>query len=223
MTASGPGPIIWPMTLALRLFALVAAPARGSSFHDGREAVNDAAARAAERSLVVRIRAGDAAAFAGVMEQHFRAAVRFATGFLHDRTEAEDVAQEVFTRIWTGRTTWEPKTSVRAYVLGSIRHRALNVLKHQGVETRYATSVGVDHERVDADESSTIEHVAEVVALRVAIEGLPERRRIALTLRYEHEMSHAEVGAVLGVSAKAAKELLARTLEALHTKLAKLR
>lgn len=213
------------MTLALTLSALIAAPAQGSSpFNSHAASADDPAAHAAEQALIARVRTGDAAAFGQLMEQYFPMSVRFAARFFRERTDAEDIAQEVFSRIWTGREMWEPTVSIRAYVLGSIRHRALNILKHQGVEARYAVSAATaDDERTEHDAAAALEQSAEIAALRVAIDELPERRKVALTLRYEHGMSHAEVGAALGVTTKAAKELLARTLEALHTRLAKLR
>jgi len=212
------------MTLVLTLAALGASSRDGSHHTDGRRAVQDSVAIDAERALVQRVRSGDGSAFKALMEVHFAPAVRFAAGFLREHAAAEDVAQDVFTKIWLGRETWFPAVSVRAYVLGAVRHRALNVLKHRGVETRYTESAaGIDDAQVEAEIIHTLDNAVEVVALRRAIDALPDRRRVALTLRYEMGLSHAEIGDALGVSAKAVKELLARTLEALHGQLHSLR
>jgi len=181
---------------------------------------------AEERALIERVRGGDAEAFGVLMTRYFAHAVRLAAHFVHDRAEAEDVAQDVFARLWAGREAWRPTTSVRAYVLGAVRHRALNVLKHQGVEARYAVSMGAAaddrDDRAEANPAHRLDRAVELAALHRAVDELPERRRAALTLRYAMGLSHAEVGEALGVSPKAAKELLARTLEALHARLSTL-
>lgn len=213
------------MTLALSILEVLAAPA-GTEGGGGTERRNQAAdteARRAsderERIWVAGIRRGDPDAFRAVMEAYFEHAVRFAFGFVRERDVAEDVAQEVFARIWARRDEWTPQTSVRAYVLGAVRNRALDVLKHRGVEARH---VELERSFMDGGEAvgnTALERAADLKVLYEAVAELPERRRMALMLRYEHGLSHAEVGAALGVTAKAAKELIVRTLDGLRIRL----
>jgi len=177
------------------------------------------AERRAERALVERIRDGDANAFRVLMETHFTRATRFAYTFVHERDLADDIAQDVFTRIWDVRHNWNPAVSIRAYVLGAIRHRALDVLKHRGVEARY---VLLERAHGEADETMLDDGIDRATTLRAlarAVAELPERRQAALALRYTLGLTHAEVGDALGVSAKAAKELIVRTLDSLRVTL----
>jgi RNA polymerase sigma-70 factor (ECF subfamily) len=207
------------VTFALSLAPLFAASRDSTVWRDAHaDVVADPVATEIERAMIQRVGEGDPDAFRTLMEAHFPHAVRFAKSLLHDTEIAEDVAQDVFVKIWDARTTWMPSVSVRAYVLGAVRNRALNVIRHRHVEADYRTHVTVEPDR-SSNTLDRLSHDADVAALDLAIAELPERRRMAITLRYRHELSHAEVGAALGVSAKAAKELIARTLEALYSRL----
>lgn len=178
----------------------------------------------ADRRLVARIQDGDADAFRTLMEREFPVAVRFGTSIVHDREAAADLAQDVFAKVWMHRAEWFPHTSPRAYLLGAVRHGAMNLVKHRAVRARYATSgMALFEEVTEPVSTEVLEQTAELLALRQAIARLPERRRMAIALRYEHGLSHAEVGVALEISPKAAKELLARTLSALYTELRSLR
>jgi len=213
------------MTLAVLLFDAFTASAAGGADEgwrsSGSVADNGGSYRATaeeERAIVQRVRAGDADAFRALMEGHFGRAARFAYTFVRERDAAEDIAQDVFARIWESRTNWTLQVSVRAYVLGAVRNRALDVIKHRRVEARHMAADPDVRDGVDPVGSVRLERLAELRLLQIAVAELPERRRIALSLRYEHELSHAEVGAALGVSAKAAKELILRTLDALRAR-----
>jgi RNA polymerase sigma-70 factor (ECF subfamily) len=177
-----------------------------------------------EQARVQRIRESDETAFREMMHEYFDRVTKFTYGFVNDRDTAEDIAQDVFARIWEQHTTWKPTVSVRAYLFGAARHRALDVLKHRQVYDRYAISVIPDIQIAENPSADTaLEISAELAALRRAVVALPERRRAALSLRYQLGLSHAEVGVALGVTAKAAKELIVRTIDALRTELKTLR
>ncbi len=212
------------MTLALNVARILWATPADRSF-SGQTSLSrdftrqrDQAALDAERSLVQRIREGDPNAFRTLMEQHFPHATRLANTFVHEQDAAEDIAQDVFTRIWDRREHWEPRVSVRAYILGAVRHAALNVIRHRDVETRYV-ALEIVGDGIDSPVGDRLDRVAQLVALHAAILDLPERRRVVLTLRFEMELSYPEVGSALGISANAAKELVIRTVESLRVRL----
>lgn len=215
------------MTLALNVARMLwATPADRSFFGQTSSSSDltrqrDQAALDAERSLIQHVREGDPDAFRALMEQHFAHASRLANTFVHDQDAAEDIAQGVFARIWNQREHWDPSVSIRAYILGSVRHAALNVLKHRDVQSRYA-ALEIVEDRIAHNGTDRLERVAQLVALHHAITDLPERRRFALTLRFEMDLTYPEVGSALGISANAAKELVVRTIESLRVRLRKL-
>ncbi len=211
------------MTYSLAL-TLVAGPLRGDDLPSTRGADDlDSRERQAQRdvelALIRRIQNGDADAFRTLVVSYFDRTSRFAFGLVRDRETAEDIAQEIFTHLWANHSDWQPRSSIVAYLFRAARNRSLNALKHHGVEARFAeASQQLSEDTADSAEME-IEAAQIFAALRHALDELPDRRRSALTLRYEYGLSHAEIGETLGITPKASRELIARTLESLRVRL----
>jgi len=177
-------------------------------------------ARSAEGDLVARVRAGDEAACEALYLAHHEALWRFAFGFVRSEAVAEEIVQEVFLALWRDRARWEVGTSVRAWLFGAVRNHALNHVRHERVVARLAdhaadgeapvamgTAARDAHEAVVADDLD-----AEVAQ---ALAALPERRRVAMTLRWKHELAPAEIARVLGTTPEAVRVLLTRARQEL--------
>jgi RNA polymerase sigma-70 factor (ECF subfamily) len=88
--------------------------------------------------LVVRVRLGDEGAFQSLFETYYTTLCDFVHSYLHSPESAEELVQIVFLRIWEHRPSWEPTTSVRAYLFEACRNQALGVLKHERIVVRTA-------------------------------------------------------------------------------------
>jgi RNA polymerase sigma-70 factor (ECF subfamily) len=173
--------------------------------------------------LIARVRGGDRDAFRQVMQTHYNSLVRFAVPLAGE--SAEDVVQEVFVRVWEGRARLDPLRPIRAYLFTAVRRRVLDLHKHERAQRRLLAEI----ERSDNDivlipgegrdmsvSGEAFEGDDRLPALAHAITALPERNRTALMLRFEQAMTHAEIGAVLGCSDKAAQQVVLRTLASLR-------
>jgi RNA polymerase sigma-70 factor (ECF subfamily) len=185
-----------------------------------------------EASLVARIRAGDESAFQALYLRHHDGLWRFAYAYVRSRDVAEELVQDVFLSLWDTRASWEVTTRARAWLFAAVRHLALNHLRHERVVARAhgdgGTAGGAGrasdahgdaaHSRI---ESSTMgapptgQHEAVEAqelddAIARAIAELPERRRIAMTLRWKEDMSSLEIATVLGTTPEAVRVLLTR-------------
>ena len=174
--------------------------------------MHSAAEHDQESNLVARIRQGDETAFESLYLAHHDELWRFAYNYVRSRDVAEELVQDVFLAVWGTRATWEVNTRVRAWLYASVRHLALNHLRHERVVTR---TIGADHKAPEAAASSMDQQLAleaEEIDQAVvhAIAALPERRRIAMTLRWKHDMSSLEIARVLGTSPEAVRTLLTR-------------
>ncbi len=180
-----------------------------------------------ESNLVSRIRRGDEAAFELLYLAHHDELWRFAYTYVRSRDVAEELVQDVFLAVWGTRTTWEVNTRVRAWLYASVRHLALNHLRHERVVTRSICAGGhAASEREQAlataqlhettmgtppmDQQLALEAKEIDEAVVHAIAELPERRRIAMTLRWKHDMSSLEIARVLGTTPEAVRTLLTR-------------
>lgn len=174
-------------------------------------------------ACVPRIRAGDAQAF----EQVFRALhgplVAFALRYTGDTARAEEVVQDVFFAIWQSRTEWAPQGSLRAYVFGAVRNRALNVRRRDVLEQDWTaeaaqTDVPPLH-NVAADLDAEAEQAELVARAQAALDALPERCRLVMHLRWREGMSYAEIAEVMGIGVKGVENQLSRGLKAVRARL----
>lgn len=169
--------------------------------------------------LVTRLRKGEPEAFDELVREYFAPLARFAYTYIKSVDVAEDVAQDVLVWTWENRNKIDPKGSLAAYLHAAARNRTLDYIRRHQTEERFRLS-SVDADDLQSrDPLSLLSEYHDVAAIRAAISKLAERQQTALRLRYRREMSHAEVAQVLGVSPKAAKELIYRAIESLRSAL----
>ncbi|MBA2124670.1 RNA polymerase subunit sigma-24 [Hyphomicrobium methylovorum] len=177
---------------------------------DGSPAIPRPAAenRADEAALVAETGSGDARAFGMLMERHLAGIVGIARRMLRDDAEAEDVAQETFLRLWRSGATLEiGPAGVRPWLRRVVSNLCLDRVRGQG-------RVKVVDELPEVPEApkqlAGIESREVQQRVGVAIERLPERQRLALTLFHFEGLSQIEIGQILGVSDEAIESLLSR-------------
>jgi RNA polymerase sigma-70 factor (ECF subfamily) len=161
-----------------------------------------------ESDLVARIRAGDEAAFRDLYLAHHDGLWRFAYTYVRSRDVAEELVQDVFLSLWGARTSWEVKTRARAWLFAAVRHLALNHLRHERVVAANVDATTMGARPAGQQEAAEAQELDEAIARALA--ELPERRRIAMTLRWKEDMSPLEIAAVLGTTPEAVRVLLTR-------------
>lgn len=160
---------------------------------------------------------GEPRACAQLVDRHLGRVHRLATRLLDDASEAEDVAQELFLRLWQAAPNWRRgearvSTWIHTVTLNLCRDR----LRRRRPQLRIDETV--EH-LLPADESAQPEHRLQSdqreQQLRAAIQALPERQREALLLFHFEGLDQAECAAALDVSVDALESLLARARRAL--------
>jgi RNA polymerase sigma-70 factor, ECF subfamily len=171
---------------------------------DGTERVE------ADAALVALVRRGDAVAFDTIFRAYYNGLCEYARGVCGSLDAAEELVQDVFMWIWTHRDQWGVTGSVRGYLYGAVRNRALNVLRqdHRAGE-RWGASWSSESDHtipgMGLGPRSTEQSVAasEIeAAVGRAIARLPRRCREVYTLRWYHDLSYVEIGQALGISPK---------------------
>ena len=179
--------------------------------------------------LMLRFAAGDTDAFDALVACHKDAAYRLAFRFLHDASQAEDVAAEAFVRVWRSRESYEPTASfttwfyrivvnlcynrLRRYKTREYQMRASPDEAEQGLATTRDRSTPSAVDELAAREMSQMVHGA--------VADLPETQRMAVLLSRLEGMSYAETADAMGTTEKAIKSLMARARTTLKEKLAK--
>ena len=161
-----------------------------------------------ETGLLARVAAGESEAFRGLVDRHLPTVLAIARRMLRDDAEAEDVAQETMLRLWRNAAGLElGPNGVRPWL-----RRVASNLCIDRVRARRNTTV-VEEVPEESAPPSQLRHLAErELGARVdaALQALPERQRLALTLFHYEGMSQIEVGEAMGISDEAVESLLAR-------------
>ena len=157
----------------------------------------------------------DAAAFRQLSDRHLRSIVHFAGYLLGNDSEAEDVAQETFLRMWNSAARYEPRAKVSTYLHRIARNLCVDRLRKR----REGASDNLD-DLNDGDRPSAL-LVQKQRSQRVteAIGDLPERQAIAITLVHLQGLTNIEAAEVLEVSVEALESLLARARRSLRGRL----
>jgi RNA polymerase sigma-70 factor (ECF subfamily) len=165
------------------------------------------------RDLVHLVRAGDIAAFEEVFRAFHTPLCEVVDSYVRSQAVAEEIVQDLFLVIWIKRTEL-PAKSLRQYLFGAARNRALHHLRHRSVVRRWSLRVEARPEVAGIAPPSplpdrAIEERERGAALRRAIDQLPPRTRLALVLQWEHRMSQGEIAEAMGISIKGVEKLIA--------------
>ena len=147
----------------------------------------------AMETIFARIKDGDERAFERVFRAFYRPLCDYAVTLLGSEEDAEDVVQDLFTRVWADRQEMEVQESVKSYLFTAVRFGALNVLKRRAVEQKHSASLAEfieDLQREDYSEEETrrVERIKEV------LQTLPAQCRTVFTMScLEGHGEHGEV------------------------------
>ena len=154
-----------------------------------------------DTQLMRRVQAGEAEAFGVLYDRFAPRAHALARSFGRD-AYADDVVQEAFLSVWRGRVAFRPELgTVLAWVLGTIRNRAIDSLRRQSRHAdRRASAEGIE-DRLDAagDLDSQITERDQAARLRKPLPRLPATQRDVITLAYFGEMTASEIATELSL------------------------
>jgi len=172
-----------------------------------------------DRELLEKLRSGDEGAYDAVFREWYPALVRLAQSMVRDSDVAEEVAQDVMHELWRRRTLLESDVSVRAYLLRSVRNRALNQLRHRRVRRESEHDVeALYREPVASDQPVVARELAE--AVQQVFNELPPRCREVFALSRVHGLKYAEIATALGISQKTVEAQVGKALRVMRERLA---
>ena len=186
-------------------------------------------AAAADVEAMLRVKTGDESAFAYLVQKYRRPMVGFMYRLCHNPSTAEELAQEVFLRVYRSRTSYEPSAKFTTWLYRIATNLAVNNARDTRHE-RPENTLRLDERDQEtgttpdlADESLTAEEQIlkreRLVAIRSKVNALPERQRIAVIMHKYQQMDYREIAGVLKLSESATKSLLFRAYETLREQL----
>jgi RNA polymerase sigma-70 factor, ECF subfamily len=153
---------------------------------------------------------GDGAAFARLVQRHHQRVHAHGWRILGEASRAEDIAQEVFLKLWTGKARYDAsRGALLPWLLRITTNACLDARRALKPVVELTEAHGVADDRPDAHAN------AEAKALHAILATLPQRQRAAIALFYLEGFSMKEVAEVLGTNSKAVEGLLSRGKAAL--------
>ncbi len=181
-----------------------------------------------DAELMLRVRDGDSASFALLLERHRGPVIHFLYRMVQNQAVSEELAQEVFFRVYRSRASYEPTAKFTTWLFRIATHLALNWIRdkrhEKGIESIEDDPARDGAARQLLDRTPTVEQLmvreARLAEVRAAIESLPAKQKAAVLMHKYQEMEYAQIAAVLECSESAIKSLLFRAYETLRSRLA---
>jgi RNA polymerase sigma-70 factor (ECF subfamily) len=216
-------------TLVLDKPALGAGPANRSGLRTNPVVTNYGADEGSDAAIMLRVAAGDEAGFNYLVEKHYRAMVHFLFRMVHNQAVAEELAQEVFLRVYRSRESYRAEAKFTTWLYRIATNLAVNHAR----DTRHERSAQTVYLDQPDEETGTTPDVADddpnveqnllrderMAAIRQHVMALPERQRMAVLMHKYQGMDYKQIGEVLKLSESATKSLLFRAYQTLRDKL----
>ncbi|MDQ2824199.1 MAG: sigma-70 family RNA polymerase sigma factor [Verrucomicrobiota bacterium] len=193
------------------------------SRHDPKPAGQEADAE--DVRLMRLVSRGDTAAFEELMERHQSLVIGTVARMLGSNSEVEDIAQQVFVRVWKSASRYVPRAKFTTWLLKITRNLVFNELRrskrhaHVPIQSEpNAQEIPLKDETVQAPDASLLETELQQ-AIEKAVTELPESQRMAVILRRYHDLSYEQIADVLDLSVPAVKSLLFRARTELRVRL----
>jgi RNA polymerase sigma-70 factor, ECF subfamily len=190
---------------------------------------NASAAAVSDVDMMLRVKTGDESAFSYLVQKYRRPMVGFMFRLCHNPSTAEELAQEVFLRVYRSRASYEPTAKFTTWLYRIATNLAVNHARDTRHE-RPENTVRLDEPDRDtgttpdlADDSLSAEEQIlkreRLAAIRGKVNALPERQRVAVIMHKYQQMDYREIAGVLKLSESATKSLLFRAYETLREQL----
>ena len=182
-----------------------------------------------DAALMLRVKRGDRAAFAGLVEKYQQPLFNFVYRTLRDETESEDVAQNTFLQVWKSRARYQRTAKFTTWLFTIARNLCLNEIRRRSRHP--AESIEEAHAEHDDQPRQQYEDRTHIAApekllhgelagkIEEALAELPENQRTAILLCRQDDLSYEEIAEILECSLSATKSLIHRGRETLKEKL----
>jgi RNA polymerase sigma-70 factor, ECF subfamily len=182
-----------------------------------------------DAEIMLQVKAGDDSAFEYLVQKYRRPMVSFMFRTAHSNAVAEDLAQEVFLRVYRSRESYEASAKFTTWLYRIATNLAVNHARDTRHE-RPENTVSLDEPDAESGRTldlpdrtpsaeETIVQRERLVAIRQRVQALPERQRMAVVMHKYQQMEYRQIADVLKLSESATKSLLFRAYETLREQL----
>lgn len=170
-----------------------------------------------EKDILMRLRNSDKDALKQIFDAFYPSLCHYASHFVGDHDQSEEVVQDLFVRIWEKREQMEISTSLRSYLFRSVRNQCINLIMHEKVRQNHAQKIRDALIEDTAEENYFLEEERSK-AIASAIAALPEKRREIFLLSRQEGLKYQEIANQLQISVKTVETQMGLALRFLREK-----
>ncbi len=182
-----------------------------------------------DRHFIEQIQTGNEIAFRQLVDTHQRMVVNTCYGLVHDRADAEDLAQEVFIEVFRSASRFRSDSRISTWLYRIAVNKSLNFIRDhqkrkffQKIEDVFFSrnSSASVSQPFSTDEADTaIQEKQKTAMVHRAIASLPENQRVAFTLNKYEDLSYQEIAEIMELSLSSVESLIHRAKRNLQQKL----
>lgn len=183
-----------------------------------KHAISDSSAIETDADLMHKVAVGDPDAVKNILATHLDRIYQLAYRICQNQSDAEEIAQESFVKLWRQSANWHPSARISTWLYRVAYHQAIDVYRKSKkmpvaeLEDNIIDQGPAPHQDLDLQQRQ--HH------LQAAINSLPERQKMAIMLVHQQEMSQKQASAALEISVEALESLLSRARRKLRQTLA---
>jgi RNA polymerase sigma-70 factor (ECF subfamily) len=167
-----------------------------------------------DAELMLAVKGGDQRAFAQLFDRYAKAIVQFAFRFVGDRARAEELAQDIFMKLYRSAASYEPNAKFKTYLFRVAANHCLNEKRRGVYQAPHASTDAPEHAELPSADNASPEQSAEGKQLEAAVaralEALTPRERAAFSMCRFEGMAYKEIAEALETSEAAIKSLIHR-------------
>ena len=181
-----------------------------------------------EKKLINELKTGNTEAFKKMVERYQDNVINTCYGFLKNKEDSEDVAQEVFIEVYRSIARFRQESKLSTWLYRIAVTKSLDFIRRKQRKKRFAKIqhvFGIDNEaeqvpaHINSNPDVNLENQERSAILQAAIDSIAENQKIAITLSKIEGLSNKEVAEIMGTSVSAVESLVHRAKNSLYKKL----
>ncbi|MDR2920782.1 MAG: RNA polymerase sigma-70 factor [Tannerella sp.] len=170
------------------------------------------------KQLIIHLKEGDEQAFENVYREYYKGLCAFASQYISETEECEEIVQDVMLWLWENRSALLPEMSVKSLLFTIVKNKCLNSITHSQIKQRVHAHLYAKFEKQFEDPDLYLEGEL-MTKLDQAIEALPSDYRTAFTMNRFENYTYAEIAEKMNVSSKTIAYRISQALKILRVDL----
>jgi len=169
-----------------------------------------------EQLLIEKLKSGDPDSFSDIFSAYYKDFVLFANSFIHELSDAEEIVQDTFVKLWEDHEKLNVKVSLKSVLLKTIQNKCIDWHRHRKIRNDYSSYIINNEPLYQYDTDNYLLRSEMEDMIEKALSQLPEKVREAYELNRHEGLKYKEIATKQNVSVRTVEVRISKTLELLR-------